>query len=88
MTWDEVVALATVVVITLGLILDIAVRVIAYTRERQKDFFNLHQRVRFIEEELKQIQLSRGQLIKEFRDIQGILKKKNLYERNSDELNL
>ncbi len=84
-TWNEIVALVTVIALTLGLMLDIVIRVIGYTKDRQRDFYQLSQRVSFSEQKLKEISLSRQTLLKEFRDMQGILKKEGMYNRQGDD---
>ncbi len=84
-TWNEVVALITIVIVTVGLLIDIGIRIISYTRARQKEFYELMRRISFVEQELRDFTASREKYIKEFRDVQGIMKKANLYSRKHDD---
>lgn len=85
MTITELLTLTTVFLVIVGLMLDIVVRVIAYTRDRQKDFYLLTNRVALLEDEVKSIESARNRYLKEFRDVQGIIKKAHLYQRDEDE---
>lgn len=81
---ENLVALITITLLIVGLIIDIGVRIIAYTRNRQRDFYQLSNRMGNVELELKEIKYSNEEIIKQLNDVQGILKKEGFYNRRRD----
>lgn len=84
LTFNEIVALSAIAIPTLALIIDIGIRVIGYTSNRQRDFYTLTQRVALLEETFSDYDEERTKILREFRDVQGIIKKAGLYTRDTD----
>lgn len=83
-TWEELFAMVSIVALTVGIILDFSIRVVGYTRQRQREFYKLSNAVSLLNDRLNSFEEERDAFIAEFRDIQGIIRKADLYKRERD----
>ena len=84
-TWEEIVSFIVAMVAIVAIIIDIVVRIIEYTRVRQKEFYNLVQRLSLFEQDLENFKEDKEEQIRDFEDMKGILKKGGFYQRERDQ---